>query len=69
MATVMSYDTGSELEGVASEGLVEASADAGDTGAVAAYRDDAGVWHYVPDSQIDHYRCHLREEVVTVFVL
>lgn len=65
---VCSYDSGSRLEGSASERLIEESLAAEPTGSVPAYRDSDGVWQYVPESQVDHYRCNLREEVVSVYV-
>lgn len=67
MRTVRSYDTGVRLVGTPSDELAARSAEV-DTGAVAAYRDDAGVWQYVPDAQVDHYRRNLRCDVVTVYV-
>lgn len=66
-ATVYSYDTADVLEGTASPELVEASLAAGDAGAVAAYLE-AGVWRYVPDSDVEHHERHLGHDVVTVYV-
>ena len=51
--TVMDYQTGAELDGRASRGLVDASRDAGDTGAVRARRNDLGVWVYVRPDEVD----------------
>lgn len=65
---VMSYETGDELSGTPSDRLVRESARAGDTGAVAAYRDTYGVWQYVPEHEIDHYARQLGKEVVKVYV-
>lgn len=67
-ARVMGYDDGSLLAGLASERLVAESAAAGPTGAVPAYRDDAGVWQYVEPSQVTHYETHLRTPITTVYV-
>ena len=39
--------TGETLTGTPSAALIEASEAEGETGAVAAYLDDAGVWQYV----------------------
>ena len=55
------------MPGLASEELARESADAGDTGAVPAYRDEAGVWQYVPADQRDAYRAR-GVEVLTVWV-
>lgn len=65
---VMSYETGEELSGTPSDLLVRESARAGDTGAVAAYRDADGVWQYVPEHEADHYARQLGKDVVTVYV-
>lgn len=60
--TVMDYQTGAELDGRASRGLVDASRDAiGDTGAVPARLNDLGIWVYVRPDEAD-------EETVTVWV-
>lgn len=68
MTNVMSYESAARLSGTASEELVAQSEAAAPTGAVPAYRDEAGVWQYVAPSQVDHYRSQLREDVVTVYV-
>lgn len=64
---VTDYDTGSRVHGTASAELVEQSEAASPTGAVPAYRDDAGVWQYVQPSQVEQTR-RLGYEVQTVFV-
>lgn len=64
---VCDSETGSVLAGTASDDLVRESADV-DTGVVNACRDAAGVWQYVPESQVDHFRRNLREDVRTVYV-
>ena len=64
---VCDSETGSMLAGTASEELVRES-EAVDTGLVSACRDATGVWQYVPESQVDHYRRQLREDVRTVYV-
>ncbi len=66
-STVRSYETSGTLSGTPSAELIEQSG-AVDTGAVPAYRDEAGVWQYVAPSQVSHYRDQLREEIVTVYV-
>lgn len=63
---VRDYDTGGLLEGDATTELVEASRASGDTGAVPARIEDA-VWRYVAPCDVDHYRTHLRCDVVTVY--
>lgn len=65
---VYSYDSGDLLVGAPSDELIAASEGAGDTGAVPAYRDDAGVWQYVQPSQVEHYRRNLRIETQTVYI-
>jgi hypothetical protein len=48
--SLTNYQTGEDLEGDVSERLANALNDAAsnsETGAVYAYRDDAGVWQYV----------------------
>lgn len=67
MSKVISYDTGNQLEGAASDALVRESAEAEPTGAVSAYLDD-GTWHYVAADQADHHRKNLHVNVVTVYV-
>ena len=67
-ARVMGYDDGAVLVGAPSAQLVAESAAAGPTGAVPAYRDDAGVWQYVEPSQVTHYETHLRTPITTVYV-
>ena len=52
---VKNYATGEDLPGVPSDALVAASAAAAPTGAAAAYRDDAGVWQYVPEDRTADY--------------
>lgn len=69
MTKVMSYNDASTLRGTASDELVRESESASPTGAVSAYRDQAGVWQYVSPSQVDHYRRQLSEDVVTVYVV
>lgn len=67
-ATVKNYNTGETLEGTASEGLIEASESEGSgTGAVPAYRDDDGVWHYVPPAEVSIHELR-GETITTVFV-
>lgn len=66
MATTYSYDT-AEVLGEASEELVRASGSASPTGAVSAYRDDAGVWQHVPASRVVDYE-RMGHAVVTVYV-
>lgn len=67
MTTVMDYQTGAELDGDASDTLAERSAEAGDTGAVAAYRDDEGMWQYVREDEVESARRRGRD-VRTVWV-
>lgn len=69
MDVVYSYDSGKRLPGIPSDDLVEASRDEGSTGAVPAYRDADGVWQYVQPSDVEHYRCNLREHVITIYVM
>lgn len=68
VGSVMDYGSGAPLEGEPSVELALRSAAAGDSGAVAAYRDADGVWQYVADSQVGHARTHLGHDVVTVWV-
>ena len=65
--SVNDYQTGTALDGEASETLAERSAEACDTGAVAAYRDDDGVWQYVREDEMASARRRGRE-VRTVWV-
>lgn len=68
MASVMDYQTGRELDGVASEELLEASrGEASGTGAVAAYLDDDGTWQHVSDSEVSRHE-RLGHAVTTVYV-
>ncbi len=67
MANVMDYQTGAKLDGEASEELAERSAEAGDTGAVAAYRDNDGVWQYVREYEVESSR-RRGHDVRTVWV-
>lgn len=55
------------MPGRPSDELVAASLDASPEGAVPAYAE-GGTWHYVRPSDVEHYRRHLRVEVVTVYV-
>lgn len=69
MATrVMDYDSGDTLDGDVSDELRDESAAADPTGAVPAYRDDAGTWQYVAPSQVEHARRNLCQDVRTVWV-
>jgi hypothetical protein len=68
MSKVMDYDSGDELEGTPSEELVGESEAVVDTGAVGAYRDDDGVWQYVPQHDEDRQRRHLARQIRTVWV-
>jgi hypothetical protein len=69
MASVMDYQTGAEMDGTASAELIEASlAEHSGTGAVAAYRDEHGVWQHVPESQESFFRDQRGEDVRTVYV-
>lgn len=54
--------------GEADAELVNASLDAAPTGIVAAYEGLDGLWHYVSDSDVDHYRKNLNIEVIQVYV-
>lgn len=65
--TIRNYVTGSSVEGTASEELETRSAAEEPTGAVPAYRDEAGVWQYVQPSLVDHMR-GLGHDVITVYV-
>lgn len=65
---VYSYETGERLEGLASATLREASAEAGDTGAVAACLDNDGVWQHVGEDRAADERARGRQ-VVTVYVI
>ena len=65
--TVYDYQTGSALDGEASEGLVEASLAAGGTGAVPAYMED-DVWLPLRSDEVDHYTRQLGYVVRTVYV-
>ena len=67
-ASVVDYDTSDRVEGDCSVSLYQASQAAAPTGAVAAYRDAAGVWQYLREDEVEHYRRSLRETVVTVYV-
>ena len=67
MARVYDYDTSSRLEGEPSAALIAASAAVPD-GGVAAYRDAAGIWQHVPESERDHVRQHQHEAVRSVYV-
>lgn len=51
------YKTGETLKGEASVRLVEESREAGETGAVGAYLNNAGVWQWVDES--DSQRTHI----------
>jgi hypothetical protein len=64
---VNDYQTGAELDGDASETLAARSAEAGDTGAVPAYRDEDGVWQYVRPDEVEQARRQGRD-VRTVWV-
>jgi hypothetical protein len=64
---VVGYDSNETLEGTASAELIKESR-AVETGAVGAYRDDAGVWQYVAQDREDFVRTHDRREVVTVWI-
>ena len=69
MKRVMNYDTSEELDGKPSRELIEESeADVSGTGAVPAYRDEAGVWQYVPPSFVDFYEKHHGIQTITVYV-
>ena len=46
MVHVYDYETGKRLEGSPSRALESASRNAGATGAVTAWRDSDGTWHY-----------------------
>lgn len=65
---VYDYDTGRRLEGKVSANLLYESNRAEPTGAVPAYRDEHGIWHFVRPSEVNHYRRNLREDVRTVYV-
>lgn len=65
---VMDYDTGSSLRGAPSAELVERSAEADPTGAVPAYRDEAGVWQYVQPSMVEQYERTQRLDIITVYI-
>lgn len=66
---VMNYATGDRLEGAASKGLVrESLAERSGTGAVAATRNERGVWIYVEDSEVES-RVRQGDEVLTVYVM
>lgn len=66
MANAYSMDTADRV-GVASDELVRMSAMEGDTGAVAAYRDETGVWQYAAPDRVSHYR-GLGYDVQSVYV-
>lgn len=66
MKVVKQYDTGERLEGTASAELVRQS---NAVGAVSAYVDGLGVWHYVaPGDTARDPRRYFGREIVTVVV-
>lgn len=66
--TVMNYQTGRELTGRPSKGLITASkGESTGTGAVLAYRDAKGVWQHVADSEKSTYTS-MGHKVVAVWV-
>jgi len=66
---VYNYATGAILEGSASKGLVrESLAERSGTGAVAATRNERGVWIFVEDSEVES-RARQGDEVFTVYVM
>lgn len=65
---VILHATGETMKGEPSATLAAASADLA-TGLVASFFDKAvGLWIYVPDGLVDHYRQNLAVDVVTIWV-
>ena len=65
---VYDYTTGNVLPGRVSAELTRASRQVPHTGVVAAYRDERGIWQYVPDQDVEHFRKNLRLDVQNVYV-
>ena len=64
---VRNFTTGEILSGNASAELVRESEAAAPTGAVMAYRDEAGVWQYVAERDASFYRSQ-GHDVIVVYV-
>ena len=64
---VYSYVSGTLLEGLPTRQLIHESA-VSELGVVYAYRDSDGHWQYVASQDVHHYRSHLHEDVITVYV-
>lgn len=62
-----STDTVIEANARVSETLAAATAE-DETGAVAAWRDADGVWKYVAQADVEHYRANMGREVRTVYL-
>ena len=67
MIRVRDYIMGSLFDGEPSKELIE-KCDASDTGGALAWRDENGIWQYVPGWDAERHRKHLGHEVFGVYL-